>query len=165
MTKIYAPDFVGKSDQAVVILASSLDQELDGVMERFHRGDQVVYRFDWGLEKDGEQNDMVVFTLEFALGEKVAIGLSPLHWDCLPSVINLGYLVIMTDPDLLDENKKTENQEEPRALVIHNAFKGLDELAGQVNERLKTGDEPGNLDLLLRLLMEGVEETDNKQHH
>jgi len=163
LTQIYAPDFVGKSDQAVVFLVSSLNEELKSVMERVHRGEQVVYRFEWNLAKDSEQKDMIVFALEFADENNVSIGLAPQYWECLPSVISLGLIVIMTDPGLINEENRAAVGEEPRALVIHSAFNGLDGLAEQANQRLQAG-ERGNLDFLLRLLSEGAE-SDEKPHH
>lgn len=163
MAQIYLPDFVGKSDQAVVVLVSSLNEELDGILKRFHRGEQVAYRFAWNLGEDENQSDLVVFVLEFDSGEQVSIGLSPHHWDCLPSILSLGYLVLVTDPDLLGPEGTAGEDDEPRALVIHNAFLGMDDLVNQVAERVKAG-KAGNLDLLLKLL-EIDRDAGEKQYH
>lgn len=164
MTQVHLPDFVGRSEQSVIMLVSSLDKELNDVFKRFHRGEQVAYRFDWNLEQDNNKNDMVVFSLEFDTGEKASIALSPLHWDCLPSVLSLGYLVLMTDSNLLQAGGEPAGMaEKPRAFVIHNAFLGMDGLLKQVNERVKNG-QAGNLDLLLRLF-ESDMDLNNKQCH
>lgn len=164
MTQVQLPDFVGKSDQSVVMLVSSLDEEFNDVFTRFHKGEQVAYRFHWNLEQDSDQNEMVVFSLEFDTGEKASVALSPLHWDCLPSILSLGYLVLMTDPNLLDaEGKPAGEVEEPRAFVIHNAFLGMDDLIKQIKERVKTG-ETENLDLLLRLFENGPDSGDKQCH-
>lgn len=164
MAQVYFPDFVGRSEKAVVMLLSSLNEKLDSVIQRFHRGEQVAYRFEWYLKKDNNQNDMVVFSLEFDLGERVSIGLAPHHWNCLPYIISLGYLVLMTDPGLLSGGGIAAGEDnEPRALVIHNAFLGLDNLAKQASERVSAG-EAGNLDLLLRYLELDPGEKEKRYH-
>lgn len=159
MLHLYAPDFVGKSENAVVMLVSSLDDELEDVYERFHRGEKLAYRFFWHLDGDNETGDVVILTLEFDQGEKMQIKLTPYHWDCFPYLLTLGYLVIMTDPGLLNE---ATIPLEPRALVIENAFWGLDNLARQAHEQINKG-RTGNLALLVKCLA-GVPGEDKKHH-
>lgn len=165
MNKLYYPDFVGKSGRAVVILVSSLDDELSGVIDRFHRGEQVAYRFEWHLKKNEEGKYLVVFFMEFNTGEKLSIPLYPYHWDCLPAIISLGFLVLMTDSDILNKESliTDENIPEPRALVIENAFWGLNEMVNQIGKEIQT-QQSEELDLLLKLLDIKPEDIKKQRH-
>lgn len=164
MAQAHLPDFVGKTGQSVVMLVSPLDTEFDDIFSRFHRGEQVAYRFKWNLEQDDNGNYMVVFEIEFDSGEKASIALSPFHWDCLPYLLSYGYLVLMTDPRLLHPAEEGEAEvEKPRAFVIHDAYLGLDGLLRQADQRVQDG-ETKNLDILIQLFEKGPDDGE-KQHH
>ncbi|MCF8011176.1 MAG: hypothetical protein K9L17_09715 [Clostridiales bacterium] len=165
MDKVYIPDFVGRSEMAVIMMLTSLAEKLNNVMERFHNDEQVQYRFIWNLEQDDDSNYMVLLYLEFDSGEIVNIGLYPYHWDCLPSILSTGYLVIMTDERLLGDQDGTAGSEdgEPRAVVIHNAFTGLDRLVKEAREKVEN-DESEDLKLILKLFEESLD-SEGEQYH
>ncbi len=54
--EIAFPEFIGDTEQAVVLVVPALDQDLSVLFNRFHEGEDINYWFKWELtsgESDG----------------------------------------------------------------------------------------------------------------
>ncbi|MBE3587856.1 MAG: hypothetical protein IMW93_04760 [Thermoanaerobacteraceae bacterium] len=128
MREIALPDFIGESEKGMIVMVSALEDELEPLFRRFHRGEKVPYWFDWELIEMENRRYLVALDLNWEGGQGVAIGFTAEMWEVLPTVREKEQLTVITDWSLVGE---TRNQSW-RALVIPDAHRGLDLLVRQV---------------------------------
>lgn len=153
MQEIFFPDFIGESDYGMVVMVSGLDEGLEPLFNRYLSGEDVEYWFAWDLVQ--VENDGFLVTLGVSWdngGEGVSIGLPSELWHMLPSLKEKENLALMTDWTLVDGSLDEEDDIYPRALLIREAYRGLDDLAFQVAEITVTGGGSRELSKLQEIL-------------
>lgn len=128
MRELVLPDFIGESERGMIIMVSALQDELEPLFRRFHRGEEVPYWFGWELVETGGQNYLVALEIKWEGGGGVVIGFTPEMWHILPALRQKEHLTVITDWNLIGEEKANPS----RALVIRDAYRGMDILVRQV---------------------------------
>ncbi|MDK2887373.1 hypothetical protein SAMN02745218_00256 [Desulfofundulus australicus DSM 11792] len=141
MREIALPDFIGESEHGMIVMVSALEDELEPLFQRFHRGENVPYRFGWQLVPLDAQNYLVTLDLNWDGGNEVAIGFTPEMWGILPAVRHKD-LTVITDWELVGQQTEISPA---KSLVIRQAYRGFDELIRQVAQILPPlqGSHPG----------------------
>jgi len=141
LREIALPDFIGESEHGMIVMVSALEDELEPLFQRFHRGENVPYRFGWQLVPLDAQNYLVTLDLNWDGGNEVAIGFTPEMWGILPAVRHKD-LTVITDWELVGQQTEISPA---KSLVIRQAYRGFDELIRQVAQILPPlqGSHPG----------------------
>lgn len=154
------PEFIGETEQAVVLVVPSLDEVLSVLYTRFHEGEEIDYWFYWELTPLTEEE--YVITLEIGWeGEKgVSIGFTLEMWEYLPIITKRCNVVLMTDWSLIEQGiiagMDRMGRFRPRALLVRDAGRGMAKLSEKVARETVFKGENAKLVRLRTILHEGL---------
>lgn len=137
--EIAVPEFIGETEQAVVLVVPSLEQDLSSLFERFHEGEEIDYWFSWELTPLNEDQYMVTLEIAWDGEDVVSIGFPLDMWEYLPVITRRGNVVLMTDWRLIEEGIDAGMDRlgrfRPRALLVRDAGRGIGELSSKVADQ------------------------------
>ena len=137
--EIAFPEFIGETEQAVVLVVPALEHDLSLLFKRFHEGEEIDYWFSWELTMHNDNQYMVTLEIGWDGEDVVAIGFTLEMWDYLPVITRRSHVVLMTDWQLIEEGIEAGMDKmgrfRPRALLVRNAGSGMGELSSKVADQ------------------------------
>lgn len=137
--EIAFPEFIGETEQAVVLVVPALEHDLSVLFKRFQDGEEIDYWFSWELALLGEDKFMVTLEIGWDGEDVVAIGFPLDMWEYLPVITRRGHVVLMTDWQLIEEGVEAGMDKlgrfRPKALLVRDAGRGMGELSSKVAEQ------------------------------
>lgn len=150
------PEFIGETEQAVVLVVPALDQELSVLFKRFHEGEEINYWFSWELTAGNDEGYMVTLEIGWDQEDVVSIGFTLDMWEYLPVITKRGNVVLMTDWRLIEEGiaagMDSMGRFRPRALLVRDAGRGMEDLSSKVAEQAMFHQGSEELVQLLEIL-------------
>ena len=161
MTKETAfPEFIGETEQAVIMVVPSLDQDLAVLYRRFHEGEEIDYWFDWELTSVSNDEYMVTLRIGWEGTEAVSIGFTIEMWEYLPLITKRSNLVLMTDWRMIEEGVgagvDTIGRFRPNALLVRDVGQGIEALSSKVAEKAMFRESNTELSQLFEILRSGL---------
>lgn len=158
--KIALPEFIGETEQAVVLVVPSLDQVLSVLYTRFHEGEEIDYWFCWELTSLPEEDYMVTLEIGWEGEKAVSIGFTLDMWEYLPVITKRSNVVLMTDWKLIEEGivagMDRVGRFRPRALLVRDAGRGMTDLIEKVARESAHRGEKSELVRLQSILHQGL---------
>lgn len=155
-SEIAFPEFIGETEQAVVLVVPSLDDVLSVIYTRFHEGEEIDYWYNWELTPLTEEEYMVILEIRWDGEEGVSIGFTLEMWEYLPVITKRGNVVLMTDWRLIEEGiaagMDRMGRFRPRALLVRDAGRGMIDLSKKVAKEAVFKGEKSELVKLLSIL-------------
>ncbi|MCL6634744.1 MAG: hypothetical protein K6T29_03115 [Peptococcaceae bacterium] len=150
------PEFIGETEQAVVLVVPALDQDLSVLFKRFHEGEEIEYWFNWELIPGYLDGYMVTLEIGWGKEDAVSIGFTLDMWEYLPVITRRGNVVLMTDWRLIEEGiaagMDNMGRFRPRALLVRDAGRGIRDLSSKVAEQAMQHQGSAELVQLLNIL-------------
>lgn len=150
------PEFIGETEQAVVLVVPALDQDLSVLFKRFHEGEEINYWFSWELTSGNDEGYMVTLEIGWDQEDVVSIGFTLDMWEYLPVITKRGNVVLMTDWRLIEEGiaagMDSMGRFRPRALLVRDAGRGMEDLSSKVAEQAMFHQGSEELVQLLEIL-------------
>ncbi len=145
MTKeIVFPEFIGESDDALVLVLPTLKDELSEIMERFHAGEEISYSFSWQLLNVESDEYLIVLDIDWEDGTGIVVGFTTEMWEIFRYVTSKQHLVLMFDWELvmkgISGGLSPEGEFKPQAFLIRGVNRGLGNLLEQAEE-LEPGEQ------------------------
>ncbi|MEG6615811.1 hypothetical protein V6C27_05135 [Peptococcaceae bacterium 1198_IL3148] len=138
MTKgVVFPEFIGESDEALVLVLPTLKEELSDLFTKFHAGEEINYSFTWELLEVNDDDFLVVLDIDWEEGIGIGIGFGPEMWEIFRTVTSKQHIILMCDWEVvtMGVTKKIDEEEfKPHALLIRDANRGLWRLLDQAEE-------------------------------
>ena len=139
MTKeIVFPEFIGESDDALVLVLPTLKDELSEIMERFHAGEEISYSFSWQLLNVEADEYLIVLDIDWEDGTGIVVGFTTEMWEIFRYVTSKQHLVLMFDWELVMKGipggLTSEGEFKPQAFLIRDVSRGLGNLLEQAEE-------------------------------
>lgn len=138
MTKeILLPEFIGETEEALILVLPTLKEHLAELFERFHAGEEFDYCFSWELVEIDDHNLLVVLDIDWEEGTGIGVGFSTEMWEIFRSVSTKQQLILICDWDLmtmgLNDEIDFDDDFKPYALLIRGANRGLWKLLDQAS--------------------------------
>ena len=160
--EIAFPEFIGETEQAVVLVVPALDKELSVLFKRFHEGEEINYWFSWELTSNNNEDYMVTLDIGWDQEDVVSIGFTLDMWEYLPVITQRSNVVLMTDWGLIKEGiaagMDNMGRFRPRALLVRDAGRGMEDLSSKVAEQAMFHQGSGELVQLLEILQRSFKE-------
>lgn len=157
--EIAIPEFIGDTEQAVIMVVPSLDQDLSVLYRRFHEGEDINYWFKWELVSFRQNEYMVTLEIGWDGDDVVSIGFTLDMWECLPLITKRSNVVLMTDWCLIEEGihagLDSMGRFRPKALLVRDVGYGMDGLSSKVAEQVMFRESNAELLQLLEILQRG----------
>ncbi|HHU86424.1 MAG TPA: hypothetical protein GXZ25_06395 [Peptococcaceae bacterium] len=154
--EISLPEFIGVTEQAVVLVVPSLDRNLSELFKRFYEGEEIDYWFNWELSTDCNSEYMVTLEIGWDGEEVIAIGFNLDMWEHLPVINQKGHLLLITDWKLIEEGIAAGMDKlgrfRPRVLLVRDAGRGMDVLTSKVADQAMFCKDSSKLVQLLEIL-------------
>ncbi|MHB8985965.1 MAG: hypothetical protein ACYC38_08495 [Eubacteriales bacterium] len=158
--EIAFPEFIGETEQAVVLVVPSLDDVLSVIYARFHEGEEIDYWYNWELSSLTEGEYMVILEIGWEGEKVVSIGFTLEMWEYLPVITRRVNVVLMTDWKLIEEGIAAGMDQmgrfRPRALLVRDAGRGMTGLSEKVAKEAVFRGEKSELVKLLSILHENM---------
>lgn len=137
MQEIVLPELIAELDGTLILVISSVDDALAPLFERVYRGEEVNYGFKWDLMKMEDVEYYVGLIVSWGPEEEsITIGFPKELWNFLSLVRESGQLMVMTDWEMLGGEPVVDSEIHelmmPKAIIIHEAYKGMETLSQQV---------------------------------
>jgi len=156
--EIAYPEFIGETEQAVVLVVPALDRDLSVLFKRFQEGEEIDYWFSWELALQSDEKYMVTLEIGWDGEDIVSIGFTLDMWQYLPVITRRGHVVLMTDWHLIEEGIEAGmdmlGRFRPKALLVRDAGRGMGELSSKVAELAMSSKS--NIELVQLLDILGV---------
>lgn len=137
--EIAFPEFIGETEQAVVLVVPALENDLSVLFKRYHEGEEIEYWFSWELTALNGNQYMVTLEIGWDGEDTVAIGFTLDMWEYLPVITRRSHLVLMTDWQLIKDGIEAGMDKmgrfRPRALLVRNAGRGMGDLSSKVADQ------------------------------
>lgn len=150
------PEFIGETEQAVVLVIPALDQDLSVLFKRFHEGEEINYWFKWELTSGKSDEYMVALQIGWDGEDVVSIGFTLEMWQYLPVITKRSNLVLMTDWALIEEGIAAGMDKmgrfRPKALLVRDVGQGIERLSSKVAEQAMFRKSSAELVQLLEIL-------------
>jgi|GEM_PF-2433655 len=160
--EIAFPEFIGETEQAVVLVVPALDDELSVLFKRFHESEEINYWFTWELTSNNNDGYMVTLDLGWDQEDAVSIGFTMDMWKYLPVITQRSNVVLMTDWRLIKEGiaagMDNMGRFRPRAILIKDAGRAMEDLSGKVAEQVIFNQSSRELAQLLEILRRSCKE-------
>ncbi|MDD4237498.1 MAG: hypothetical protein PHT62_02910 [Desulfotomaculaceae bacterium] len=134
--EIAVPEFIGETEQAVILVVPALERDLSVLFERFQEGEEIDYWFSWELTMQNDDQYMVTLEIGWDGEDVVAIGFTLEMWEYLPVITRRSHVVLMTDWQLIEEGVAAGMDQmgrfRPRALLVRDAGQGMGALSSKV---------------------------------
>lgn len=154
--EIIFPEFIGESDEALVLVLPTLKEDLADLFAKFHAGEEIDYWFSWELVMVDPDEFMVVLDIDWEEGAGILVGFTPEMWDFFSSVTSKHHLVLMCDWDLVMKGipggMNSDGEFKPYALLIRDVNRGLSNLLEQAEELDPTEEQREAVDYLCKML-------------
>lgn len=154
------PEFIGETEQAVIMVVPSLDQDLSVLYKRFHEGEEIDYWFNWELTSISHNEYMVTLKIGWEGEDVVSIGFTLDMWEYLPVITKRSNLVLMTDWRLIEEGIAAGMDKmgrfRPKALLVRDVGQGMEGLSSKVAEVVMFRENNAELVQLLGILQSGL---------
>lgn len=158
LKEVAVPEFIGETEQAVVLVVPSLEEDLSDLFERYHDGEEVDYRFSWELAELDAEKYMVTLDIAWDGQDMVSIGFPLAMWEYLPVITRRSNVVLMTDWRLIEEGIDAAvdrlGRFRPRALLVRDAGRGIGELSSKVADQAMFATSNLELTQLLDILQD-----------
>lgn len=159
--EIAFPEFIGETEQAVVLVVPALDQDLAVLFKRFHEGEEIDYWFSWELTSLKRDEYMVTLEIGWDGEDVISIGFTLDMWEYLPVITKRSHVVLMTDWRLIEEGIAAGMDKmgrfRPRALLVRDAGRGMEGLSSKVAEQAMFREGSAELVQLLEILQRSFE--------
>jgi hypothetical protein len=136
--EILFPEFIGETEEALVLVLPTLKEHLAGLFTRFHAGEEIDYCFSWELVEIDEKDFLVVLDIDWDEGTGIGVGFSSEMWEVFRSVSSMQQLILICDWELMTMGIAGEIDDDedfkPYALLIRDANRGLWKLLDQARE-------------------------------
>ncbi|OPZ75743.1 MAG: hypothetical protein BWY80_00007 [Firmicutes bacterium ADurb.Bin456] len=156
--EISFPEFIGETEQAVVLVVPSLEQNLTALFNRFYEGDEIDYWFNWELITASNGEYMVTLEIGWDGEEVIVIGFNPVMWEYLPVITRRKHLLLITDWKLIEEGitagMDVLGRFRPKVLLVRDAGRGMAGLSGKVADEAMFCKESHELVQLLKILQD-----------
>ena len=156
--EIAYPEFIGETEQAVVMVVPALDRDLSVLFKRFQEGEDIDYWFSWELALQSDEQYMVTLEIGWDGEDIVSIGFTLEMWEYLPVITRRSHVVLMTDWRLIEEGIEAGmdmlGRFRPKALLVRDAGRGIGELSSKVAEQAMSSKSNIELVQLLDILGE-----------
>lgn len=153
------PEFIGETEQAVIMVVPSLEQDLSVLYQRFHEGEEVDYWFNWELTAISDNEYVVTLKIGWEGEDVVSIGFTLDMWEYLPVIIRRSNLVLMTDWRLIEEGIAAGMDKmgrfRPKALLVRDVGQGMEGLSSKVADQVMCRESSTELIQLLEILQSG----------
>ncbi|NQS75078.1 MAG: hypothetical protein HQP61_01355 [Peptococcaceae bacterium] len=153
------PEFIGETEQAVIMVVPTLEQDLSVLYKRFHEGEEIDYWFDWELTSINDNEYVVTLKICWEGEGVVSIGFTLDMWEYLPVIIKRGHLVLMTDWSLIEEGITAGMDKmgrfRPKALLVRDVGEGMEGLSNKVADTAMNKKSSTELIQLLEILQSG----------
>ncbi len=157
--EIAFPEFIGDTEQAVILVVPALDQDLSVLFNRFHEGEDINYWFKWELKSGESDVYMVAMQIGWDGKDVISIGFTFDMWEYLPVITKRSNLVLMTDWALIEEGIAAGMDKmgrfRPKALLVRDVGQGMDKLSSTVAEQAMFSEKSAELVQLLDILQRG----------
>ncbi|WP_051688194.1 hypothetical protein [Desulfofalx alkaliphila] len=154
--EIIFPEFIGESDEALVLVLPTLKEDLSDLFEMFHAGEEIDYWFSWELVMVNSDEFMVVLDIDWEEGAGILVGFTPEMWEFFRHVTSKQHLVLMCDWELvtkgLSAGMNDKGEFKPFALLIRDVNRGLWNLLEQVEELEIDEHQKETVDYLINVL-------------
>ncbi len=154
--EIAIPEFIGETEQAVILVVPALERDLSILFKRFHEGEEINYWFSWELTLLNDDQYMVTLEIGWDGEDVVSIGFTLDMWEYLPVITRRSHVVLMTDWRLIEEGIAAGMDKmgrfRPRALLVRNAGRGMGELSSKVADQAMYSKSNIKLAQLLEIL-------------
>lgn len=154
------PEFIGETEQAVIMVVPSLDQELSVLYKRFHEGEEIDYWVKWELASVSHNEYMVTLEIGWDGEDVVSIGFTLDMWEYLPVITKRSNLVLMTDWRLIEEGIAAGMDKmgrfRPKALLVRDVGLGMEGLSSKVAEQVMFRESNAELVQLLGILQSSL---------
>ncbi|BAF60392.1 MAG: hypothetical protein HPY89_02120 [Pelotomaculum sp.] len=154
--EIALPEFIGETEQAVILVVPALDRCLSVLFKRFHEGEEIEYWFSWELIPAENGGYMVTLDIGWDGENAVSVGFNLDMWEYLPLITKRGHLVLMTDWSLIEEGISAGVDKmgrfRPRALLVRDVGRGMEDLSSKVAEEAMSNRGSTELIQLLEIL-------------
>jgi hypothetical protein len=153
------PEFIGETEQAVIMVIPSLAQDLSVLYRRFHEGEEIDYWFNWELTSVRHNEYMVTLKIGWDEDDLVSIGFTLDMWEYLPLITKKSNVVLMTDWRLLEEGilagMDNMGRFRPQALLVRNVGHGMEGLSDRVAEQVMFRENNAEMLQLFEILQSG----------
>lgn len=154
--EIAFPEFIGETEQAVILVVPALDRDLSVLFKRFHEGEEIGYWLSWELTYGKDDEYMVTLEIGWDGSDIISIGFTLDMWEYLPMITKRSHLVLMTDWRLIEEGigagVDKMGRFRPKALLVRDAGQGITGLSSKVAEQAMFCAESTELAWLLDIL-------------
>lgn len=137
--EIAFPEFIGETEQAVILVVPALEWNLSVLFKRFHEGEEIDYWFSWELTMLNDDQYMVTLEIGWDGEDMVSIGFTLDMWEYLPVITRRSNVVLMTDWRLIEEGIAAGMDQmgrfRPKALLVRDAGKGMGALSSKVADQ------------------------------
>lgn len=156
--EIIFPQFIGESDEALILVLPALKDELADLFVKFHSGEEIDYWFSWELVMVDEEEFLIVLDIDWEEGNGIVVGFTTEMWEIFRTVTSKQNLVLMCEWELFRNyaNSHLDSGEEfkPYALLIRNVNRGLWNLLEQAEELETDERQRETIDYLFKVLGE-----------
>ncbi len=153
------PEFIGETEQAVIMVVPSLEQDLSVLYKRFHEGEEIDYWLNWELTSISDNQYVVALKIGWEGEDVVSIGFTLDMWEYLPVIVRRDNLVLMTDWRLIEEGIAAGMDKmgrfRPKALLVRDAGQGMAGLSNKVADKAMCRGSSTELIQLLEILQSG----------
>lgn len=154
--EIAFPEFIGETEQAVVLVVPALDQDLSVLFKRFHEGEEIDYWFNWELTSVKSDEYMVTLEIGWDGEDVISSGFTLDMWEYLPVITKRSNVVLMTDWGLIEEGIAAGMDKmgrfRPKALLVRDVGRGMEGLSSKVAEKAMFREGSVELVQLLEIL-------------
>lgn len=154
--EIAVPEFIGETEQAVILVVPALEEDLSALFERFQEGEEIDYWFSWELASINDDRYIVTLEIGWDGEDVVSIGFTLDMWEYLPVIIRRSNVVLMTDWRLIEEGiaagMDRMGRFRPRALLVRDAGRGIGKLSMKVADQAMDCKSNNELAQLLDIL-------------
>jgi hypothetical protein len=137
--EIAIPEFIGETEQAVILVVPALENDLSVLFKRFQEGEEIDYWFSWELTQLHDNKYMVTLEIGWDGEDVISIGFTLDMWEYLPVITRRSNVVLMTDWRLIEEGITAGMDKmgrfRPKALLVRDAGRGMGELSSKVADQ------------------------------
>lgn len=150
------PEFIGETEQAVILVVPALESELSVLFKRFHEGEEINYWFRWEIVSDINGDYIVMLEIGWDIGDIISIGFTLDMWEYLPVITRKSNLILMTDWRLIEEGIAAGIDDmgrfRPKALLVRDAGRGIEGLSNKAAEEARSSGRGNILSQLISIL-------------
>ncbi len=159
MTKeIAIPEFIGESDDALVLVLPTLKDELSGLLEKYYAGETLNYSFGWELVNIANDEYLIVLDIDWEDGSSAVIGFTSEMWEIFRHASSRQNLILMLDWELIMKGIAGgidhHGDFKPQAILIRGVNRGLLNLLEQAEELDPIEKQSEDLEYLFDVLRE-----------